>query len=166
MKAIQQERLDSGLTCWKRWLQAMPKAAMTHSKLQLFSLRRGIEPTTESTAVVRSKRTTEQLSQHPNHINTSYSNHVRVHVAHNCEHDCHDSSTLCKGCTYFPWVTIILASQASVDPTEYLYTLLGCALEYHYKTFQWLLICSAPAEVSPKVSVQNHQGPPLASCHS
>jgi hypothetical protein len=62
---------------------------------------------------------------------------------------------------------IILGSQASVDPTEYLYTLLGCASRYHYKDFQWLnLVCSAPTEVSPEVSVQNHQGPPLASCGS
>jgi hypothetical protein len=59
---------------------------------------------------------------------------------------------------------IILGSQAFVDLTEYLYTLLGCALGYHYKTFQWLnLVCSAPTEVSPEVSVQNHQGPPLVS---
>jgi hypothetical protein len=49
---------------------------------------------------------------------------------------------------------IILGSQAPVDPTEYLYTLLGCALGYHYKAFQRLnLVCSAPAEVSPEVPV-------------
>jgi hypothetical protein len=50
---------------------------------------------------------------------------------------------------------------------EYLYTLPGCALEYHYKAFQWLpLVCSAPTEVSPEVSVQNHQGPPFVLCGS
>jgi hypothetical protein len=99
--------------------------------------------------------------------NPDYSNHVRIHVAHNREHDCHDSSTLCRGCTHSPWVTIILGSQVPVGLMEYLYTLLGCALGYHYKTFQWLnLVCSAPAEVSPDVSVQNHQWPPLAPCGS
>jgi hypothetical protein len=56
---------------------------------------------------------------------------------------------------------IILGSQASVDPTEYLYTLPGCALGHHY-AFQWLnLVCSAPAEVSPEVSVQTTKGPLL-----
>jgi hypothetical protein len=50
---------------------------------------------------------------------------------------------------------------------EYLYTLPGCVLGYHYKAFQWLnLVCSAPAEVSLEVLVQNHQGPPLALCGS
>jgi hypothetical protein len=62
---------------------------------------------------------------------------------------------------------IILGSQACVDLTEYLYTLLGCALGYHYKAFQWLLlVCNTLAEVSLEVSVQNHQGPPLAPCDS
>jgi hypothetical protein len=31
---------------------------------------------------------------------------------------------------------IILGSQILVDLTEYLYTLLGCALGHHYKDFQ------------------------------
>jgi hypothetical protein len=44
---------------------------------------------------------------------------------------------------------IILGNQAPVDPMEYLYTLLGCVLEYHNKAFQWLnLVCSAHTEVS------------------
>jgi hypothetical protein len=49
---------------------------------------------------------------------------------------------------------MIPGSQAPVDPMEYLYTFLGCALGYHYKAFQWLnLVCNAPTEVSPEVSV-------------
>jgi hypothetical protein len=45
---------------------------------------------------------------------------------------------------------------------EYLYTLLGCAIGYHYKAFKWLnLVCSAPTEVSPEVSVQINKGPLL-----
>jgi hypothetical protein len=79
---------------------------------------------------------------------------VRVHAALDHEHDYHDSFTLCRGGTHSPCVMIILGSQAPVDPTEYLYTLLGCALGYHYKAFQRLnLVCSAPAEVSPEVPV-------------
>jgi hypothetical protein len=56
----------------------------------------------------------------------------------------------------YPW------QQGTVDTTEYLYTLLGCALGHHYKAFQWLhLVCNAPAEVSPEVSVQITKGPLL-----
>jgi hypothetical protein len=59
---------------------------------------------------------------------------------------------------------IILSSQASIDPMEYLYILSGCALGYHYNTFQCLnLVCSTPIEVSPEVSVQTTKGPLL--CH-
>jgi hypothetical protein len=54
---------------------------------------------------------------------------------------------------------IILGSLAPVDLMEYLYTLLGCALGYHYKAFQWLnIVCSATIEVSPEVSVQTTKG--------
>jgi hypothetical protein len=41
---------------------------------------------------------------------------------------------------------------------EYISTLPGCAVGYHYKAFQWLNpFCIALAEVSPEVSVENHQ---------
>jgi hypothetical protein len=57
---------------------------------------------------------------------------------------------------------IILGSQAPVDPMEYLYSLLGCVIGHHYKTFQSLnLVLSVPAEVSPEVSVQITKGPLL-----
>jgi hypothetical protein len=39
MMAIQQGRLDVGLTCRKRWLCPLPKAVMTHSKLQALLLK-------------------------------------------------------------------------------------------------------------------------------
>jgi hypothetical protein len=65
---------------------------------------------------------------------------VRVQAAHDHEHGCHDSSTLCKGCTHSPWVTIILCSQAPIDSMECFYTILVCALGYHYKAFQYLLL--------------------------
>jgi hypothetical protein len=49
---------------------------------------------------------------------------------------------------------IILDSEAPIDLMEYLYPLPGCVLGYHYKAFQCLnLVCSAPVEVSPEVSV-------------
>jgi hypothetical protein len=70
---------------------------------------------------------------------------VRVHAAHDHEHGCQDSSTLC---------------QTPIDPPKYLYTLPGCVLGHHHKAFHWLhLVCSAPAEVSPEVSVQITKGP-------
>jgi hypothetical protein len=57
---------------------------------------------------------------------------------------------------------IILGSQAPIDPTKCLYTLLGCVLGYHYKAFQWLnLVCSIPSEVEPEVSIQITKGPLL-----
>jgi hypothetical protein len=57
---------------------------------------------------------------------------------------------------------IILCSQSPTDSTEYLYTLSGCVLGYHYKAFQWLnLVCRAPAEVSLEVLVQTTKGPLL-----
>jgi hypothetical protein len=46
---------------------------------------------------------------------------------------------------------------------EYLSSLPGCVLEYHYKAFQWLnLVCGAPTEVSPEVSVTE---PPRGGVH-
>jgi hypothetical protein len=57
---------------------------------------------------------------------------------------------------------IILHRQAPVDPTEYLYTLPGCALGYHYKAFQRLnLIYNALTEVSPEVLALITKGPLL-----
>jgi hypothetical protein len=38
MKAIQQGRLDVGLTCRKWWLHPIPKAAMTDPELQALLL--------------------------------------------------------------------------------------------------------------------------------
>jgi hypothetical protein len=43
---------------------------------KLFSSKRDIEPTTESTSVVWPKRITDQPIQHPNHSNLGYSNLV------------------------------------------------------------------------------------------
>jgi hypothetical protein len=57
---------------------------------------------------------------------------------------------------------IILGSHASVDPTEYLYTLLMCVIGHHYKAFQWLnLVCSAHTEVPEEVSDQTTNAPLL-----
>jgi hypothetical protein len=153
MRAIQQGRLDTVFTCRKRLLWSMLKLLWLILSYKHFSSRHDIDPTTESTTIVQPKQQTNQPNI-PSIPNLGYSNRVRIHAAHNHEHDCHDTSTLCRGCTHFPWVMIILGSQASTDPMEYLYTLLRCALGYHYKSFQWLnLVCSAPAEVSPEVSV-------------
>jgi hypothetical protein len=105
---------------------------------KLFSLKRDIEPTTESIAVVWPK---PQDSLSPNQQAKTiqgFYNRVRVHAAHDREHNYHDSSTLCRGGTHSPWVMIILGSQVPVDPMEYLYTLPGCALGHHYKAFKWL----------------------------
>jgi hypothetical protein len=137
---------------------------MIQAKLQALLLEHDIEPTTESTVVVRPKQRLTKLWTKPTIPTQVSSNRVRVHAAHNREHDCYDSSTLYGGCTHYPWVTIILGSQVPIDATEYLYTLLGCALGHHYKAFQWLhLVCNVPTDVSSDVSVQITKGPLL--CH-
>jgi hypothetical protein len=40
----------------------------------------------------------------PNQPNPSQvpTNHVRVHAAHDSEHGCYNSFTLCRGCTHYP----------------------------------------------------------------
>jgi hypothetical protein len=39
----------------------------------------------------------------PNQTKPSVStNHVRVHAAHDREHGCYNSFTLCRGCTHYP----------------------------------------------------------------
>jgi hypothetical protein len=48
---------------------------------------------------------TNQTKANPSQVP---SNHVRVPTAHDCEHGCYNSFTLCRGCTRYPWVVIIL----------------------------------------------------------
>jgi hypothetical protein len=87
---------------------------------------------------------------------------VRVHAAHDCEHDCYNSFTLCRCCTRSTWVTIILGSRIPVVWTEYPYTLLRCVLGNHYKSFQWFhLACNVPTEVSPLVWASHPTRSPL-----
>jgi hypothetical protein len=42
---------------------------------------------------------TNQTKPNPSQIPT---NHVRVHAAHDREHGCYNSFTLCRGCTHYP----------------------------------------------------------------
>jgi hypothetical protein len=89
-------------------------------------------------------------------------NHVRGHATHDCEHGCQDSFTLHRGCTSFPWVTIILGSRIPIVQMEYPYTLLRCALGNHYKTFQWFpQACNVPSEVSPPLWASHPTRSPL-----
>jgi hypothetical protein len=52
------------------------------------------------------------LTNQPNQTNPTKpgvsTNHLRVHAAHDREHGCYNSFTLCRGCTRYPWVVIIL----------------------------------------------------------
>jgi hypothetical protein len=66
--------------------------------------------------------TTNQLRRPPTH---GLSNHVRIHAAHNREHGCQNSFTLCRGCTHFPWVVAILNSRILIIQTSTL-THLWC----------------------------------------
>jgi hypothetical protein len=42
---------------------------------------------------------TNQTKPNPSLVPT---NHVRVHAAHDREHGCYNSFTLCRGCTHYP----------------------------------------------------------------
>jgi hypothetical protein len=111
MRVVQQGRIDLGYSLCQKllWLiissNASPRNATTNlpwSPLWQFDLKEQID----------------QPSQHSNYTNPGYSNRMRIHAAHNSEQGCHDSSTTCRHCTQSPWVTIILGSQAPVDPME------------------------------------------------
>jgi hypothetical protein len=73
---------------------------------------------------------------------------VRVHAALNRVHECYNSFTLCRGYTRSPQVAIILGSWIPIVQMKYPYTRVKCALEIHYKAFQWFhLDCNVPTEV-------------------
>jgi hypothetical protein len=75
-----------------------------------------------------------------------------LELGYDSEHDYYNSFTLCRGCTWSPWVVIIPGSWIPVVETEYPYTLPRCMLENHYKAFQLFpLACNVPTEVSPPV---------------
>jgi hypothetical protein len=98
IEALDKERLTVVQTCRERWC-IICQAAMTHAKLRALLLKRDIEPTTESTVVVRPKKGLTRLPTIPTQVS---SNHVRVHAAHNHEHGYHDNSTLYRACTHSP----------------------------------------------------------------
>jgi hypothetical protein len=105
MRAAYQGWLDSGLTCRKRWLQPMPKVAMTHSNANISSpqsVTSNIAQSPPRQFDLNTRLTRLTKTQHPNQTNLGYSNRVRVHAAHNREHDCHDRFTLYRACTHSP----------------------------------------------------------------
>jgi hypothetical protein len=77
-------------------------------------------------------------------------NHVRVHAAHDYEHGCYNSFTLCRGYTRYPWVVIILGQPNTHCTDEHPYTLPRCVLGNHNKTIPWFhLACNVPIKISP-----------------
>jgi hypothetical protein len=102
---------------------------------------------------------TQDLTKNISLVST---NHERVYAAHDREHSCYNSFTLWRGCTYYPWVVIILGSQIPVIWTEYPYTLPRCALGNHYKVVQWFhLACNIPTEISLPVWASHPPRSPL-----
>jgi hypothetical protein len=103
------------------------------------------------------------------HFNTTqpipipgFTNHVRVHAAHDREHGCHNSFTLCRGCTCSPWVVIILGKSNTCCTDKHSYTLPRCVPGNHYKAIQWFhLACNVPTEVSPPVWASHPPRSPL-----
>jgi hypothetical protein len=91
-----------------------------------------------------------------------FTNHVRVHVAHDREHDCYNSFTLCRGCTCSPWVVIILGKLNNRCTDEHPYTLPRCVSGNHYNIVKWFhLACNVSNEVSPSVWASHPPRSPL-----
>jgi hypothetical protein len=88
----------------------------------------------------------QDLTENPFQVST---NHVRVHTAHDREHDCYKSFIFYRGCTRSPRVVIILRKPNTCCTDEHSYTLTRCVLENHYKAVQWFyLACNIPTKVS------------------
>jgi hypothetical protein len=88
--------------------------------------------------------------------------HVRVHAAQDREHGCYNSFILCRGCTHYPWVVIILGYLNTRCTDEHPYTLRRCVPGNHYKIVQWFhLACNVPTEVSPPVWASHPSRSPL-----
>jgi hypothetical protein len=103
--------------------------------------------------------TQPRLNQIPSQVST---NHMRVHAAHDCEHGCYNSFTLCRGCTRSPWVMIIPRKLNTRCTEEHPYTLPRCVLQNHYNVVQWFhLACNIPTEVSPPVWASHPPRRPL-----
>jgi hypothetical protein len=101
----------------------------------------------------------QRLNHYPSQVST---NHVRVHAAHDREHSCYNSFTLCRGCTRSPWFMIILEKLNTHCTDEHPYTRLRCVLGNHYMTVQWFyLACNVPTEVSPPVWASRPPRSPL-----
>jgi hypothetical protein len=93
--------------------------------------------------------TQPRLNKNSSQIST---NHVRVHAAHDREHNYYNSFTLSRGCTCSPWVMIILGKLNTHCIDDHPYTLLRYVLRNHYKAIQsFHLACNVPTEVSPPV---------------
>jgi hypothetical protein len=56
-----------------------------------------IDHFTKSTAEDRPSQRNQPNQTKPTQVST---NHVRVHAAHNREHDCYNNFILCRGCTH------------------------------------------------------------------
>jgi hypothetical protein len=93
--------------------------------------------------------TQPRLNKNPYWVST---NHMTVHVAHDHEHGCYKSFTLCRGCTGSPWVMNILGKPDTHCTDEHPFTLPRCVLGNHYKAVQWShLACNIANEVLPPV---------------
>jgi hypothetical protein len=106
-------RFKQGWLTRRFWLAAssgyiLPKASRYLSKLQSFQNRTSITPQSPLQRVDLTNGLTILDSVNQTKPIPGSTNHMRVHAAHDREHDCHNSFTLCRGCTRSPWVVIIL----------------------------------------------------------
>jgi hypothetical protein len=87
------------------------KASRYLSKLQHLKSKTSITPQSPIWRIDLTNKTNQAQLYQPNPSSTNY---VRVHTAHDHEHGCYNSFTLCRGCTHSPWVAIILDSRIPV----------------------------------------------------
>jgi hypothetical protein len=139
------------------------KACRYLSKLQYLESKTSITPQSPLRRIDLTNKTNRAQLYQPN---PGFTNHVRVHAAHDHEHGYYNSFTLCRGCTHSPWVAIILDSRIPLYMWVPLHTsgvcartsLQGCSLVFlSLQRTHW----GFTGGVSP-----DHQGPPLASSGS
>jgi hypothetical protein len=104
--------------------------------------------------------TQRKLNKNPSQVST---NHVRVHAAHDHEHGCYNSFTLCRGCTRSPWIVIILGKSDTHCTDKHPYTLPSCVLRKSIQGCSMVSYkaCNIPIEVSPPVWASHPSRSPL-----
>jgi hypothetical protein len=110
-ESFKQGWLTGGFDSQKAVVITIPKTSRYISKTPTPQNKTSITPQSLLWRIDLINKTNQSWLYQPNPGST---NHVRIHAAHDREHGCYNSFTLCRGCTHSPWVVIILDSQIPV----------------------------------------------------